>query len=51
MFYIESRKTNLHYNLALEQFVFEKPGEGNDCFMLRQMIFLICFSNMPNLEA
>ena len=36
MIYIESRNTNPHHNLALEQFVFEKPGEGNDCFMLWQ---------------
>jgi len=36
MFYIESRNSNPHHNLALEQFVFENPGEGNDCFMLWQ---------------
>jgi lipoate-protein ligase A len=36
MLYIESRDTNPHYNLALEQFVFEKPGGGDDCFMLWQ---------------
>jgi lipoate---protein ligase len=36
MIYIESRNTNPYYNLALEQFVFGKPGEENDCFMLWQ---------------
>jgi len=36
MIYIESRNTNPHHNLALEQFVFEKPGDENDCFMLWQ---------------
>jgi len=36
MFYIESRNTNPHHNLALEQFVFEKPGGEDDCFMLWQ---------------
>jgi len=34
--YIESRDTNPHHNLALEQLVFEKLGGENNCFMLWQ---------------
>jgi lipoate---protein ligase len=36
MLYIESRETNPHHNLALEQFVFEKLGGEDNCFMLWQ---------------
>jgi lipoate---protein ligase len=36
MLYIESRNTNPHHNLAMEQLVFEKLGGENDCFMLWQ---------------
>jgi len=36
MLYIESLNKNPYYNLALEQFVFEKLGSGDNCFMLWQ---------------
>jgi len=36
MLYIKSRNTDPHHNLALEQFVFEKLGGKDNCFMLWQ---------------
>lgn len=36
MFYVESTSTDPYWNLALEQFVFDRLGPQADCFMLWQ---------------
>lgn len=36
MLYIQSEKTDPHYNLALEQYVFDSMKAGESCFMLWQ---------------
>lgn len=36
MYYVESRSADPYWNLALEQFVFDRLGPQADCFMLWQ---------------
>lgn len=50
MIYIESDSTNPYYNLALEEYVFDRLGQDHECFMLwqnRNTIVVGKFQNTP----